>query len=78
VLLDRSGFEPPDTLLLTWGPIMGLVEASAREQVATALECAVGRAICRLSGRVSILAPIAELIAQPPFAIALGPRTDPY
>lgn len=40
-LLDRSGIEPPDTDLLEWGQVMGLEEARAREQVATALEEAV-------------------------------------
>lgn len=40
-LLERSGLEPPDTDLLTWGEVMGLEEACVREQVATALEEAV-------------------------------------
>ncbi|MBV9684432.1 MAG: hypothetical protein JO046_21755 [Solirubrobacterales bacterium] len=40
-LLEESGLEPPDTKLLAWGPVMGFVEACAREQVATALEQAV-------------------------------------
>lgn len=37
-LLDASGLEPPDTELLAWGSVMGLEEAQAREDVATALE----------------------------------------
>jgi hypothetical protein len=37
-LLDASGLEPPDTALLTWGSIMGLEEAQARDHVASALE----------------------------------------
>lgn len=40
-LLKDSGLEPPDTDLLAWGHVMGLVEACAREQVGTALEQAV-------------------------------------
>jgi hypothetical protein len=40
-LLEGSGLEPPDTDLLAWGHVMGLVEACAREQIATALEQAV-------------------------------------
>lgn len=40
-LLDRSGIEPPDTDLLEWGSVMGLDEAGARDQVATALEQAI-------------------------------------
>jgi hypothetical protein len=40
-LLERSGIEPPDTELLSWGSVMGLEEARAREQVATALEEAI-------------------------------------
>ena len=40
-LLDRSGSEPPDTELLAWGQVMGIDEAGAREQVATALEEAI-------------------------------------
>jgi hypothetical protein len=37
-LLDASGMEPPDTPLLAWSSVMGLVEAEAREDVAYALE----------------------------------------
>ena len=40
-LLDSSGIEPPDTELLTWGEVMGVDEASAREHVSIALEAAV-------------------------------------
>jgi hypothetical protein len=40
-LLDRSGIEPPDTELLSWGHVMGFAEASIREQVSTALEQAI-------------------------------------
>ena len=40
-LLDASGIEPPDTPLLAWSSIMGLVEAEAREDVAYALEIAL-------------------------------------
>lgn len=40
-LLEGSGLEPPDTDLLSWGQVMGFVEARAREQVATALEQAI-------------------------------------
>jgi hypothetical protein len=40
-LLDRSGIEPPDSDLLTWGQVMGLEEARVREQVATVLEEAI-------------------------------------
>ena len=31
-LLDASGLEPPDTELLAWGSVMGLVEAEARDR----------------------------------------------
>ncbi len=37
-LLGDSGLEPPDTDRLTWGQVMGLVEACARDQVVTVLE----------------------------------------
>lgn len=40
-LLEGSGLEPPDTELLEWGSVMGMDEASAREQVAIALEEAI-------------------------------------
>jgi hypothetical protein len=40
-LLERSGIEPPDSDLLTWGDVMGFEESCAHEQVATALEEAV-------------------------------------
>jgi hypothetical protein len=40
-LLDASGIEPPDTPLLAWSSIMGLVEAQAREAVAYELELAL-------------------------------------
>lgn len=37
-LLEASGLEPPDTESVAWGGIMGLDEASARDQIVTALE----------------------------------------
>jgi hypothetical protein len=40
-LLERSGIEPPDTDLITWGQAMGFEEARARDEVATALEEAI-------------------------------------
>jgi hypothetical protein len=40
-LMADSGLEPPDTDLLSWGQVMGLDEASAREQIVTALEEAI-------------------------------------
>ena len=40
-LLDASGIEPPDTPLLAWSSVMGLVEAQAREDVAYMLEIAL-------------------------------------
>ena len=40
-LLDASGIEPPDTPLLAWSSVMGLVEAQAREDVAYELEIAL-------------------------------------
>jgi hypothetical protein len=40
-LLDRSGIEPPDTDLITWGQAMGVEETRARDEVATALEEAI-------------------------------------
>lgn len=40
-LLERSGVEPPDTDLITWGQAMGFEEARARDEVATALEEAI-------------------------------------
>lgn len=38
--MQRSGIEPPDTELLTWGSVMGPVEAAALEAVADRLELA--------------------------------------
>lgn len=38
---QRSGIDPPDTELLTWGPVMGPAEGKALEQVADRLELAV-------------------------------------
>lgn len=40
-LLKVSGLEPPDTPALAWSGVMGLVEAQAHEDVATALETAI-------------------------------------
>jgi hypothetical protein len=40
-LLDASGIEPPDTPLLAWSSVMGLVEAQAREDVTYVLEFAL-------------------------------------
>jgi len=40
-LLVESGLEPPDTDLLAWGGVMGFDEATAREEVSTALEQAI-------------------------------------
>jgi len=40
-LLERSGIEPPDTDLITWGQAMGFEETQARDEVATALEEAI-------------------------------------
>lgn len=40
-LLERSGVEPPDTDLITWGQVMGFEEERARNEVATALEEAI-------------------------------------
>ena len=39
--MQRSGIEPPDTELLTWGAVMGMAEARALEAVADRLEMAV-------------------------------------
>jgi hypothetical protein len=39
--MQRSGIEPPDTELVTWGSVMGTVEALAIETVADRLELAV-------------------------------------
>ncbi|MFI7587990.1 hypothetical protein ACIB24_13040 [Spongisporangium articulatum] len=39
--MQRSGIEPPDTELLTWGSVSGQVEAQALEAVADRLELAV-------------------------------------
>lgn len=40
-LLDASGLEPPDTELLAWGPVMGLIEADTRDRATEALELAL-------------------------------------
>jgi hypothetical protein len=39
--MQRSGIEPPDTELLTWGSVMGTTEGQALEAVADRLELAV-------------------------------------
>lgn len=39
--MQRSGIEPPDTELLTWGSVLGTTEAHAQEVVADRLELAV-------------------------------------
>jgi hypothetical protein len=39
--MQRSGIEPPDTELLTWGAVMGPREAEAQEMVADRLELSV-------------------------------------
>lgn len=39
--IQRSGIEPPDTELLTWGAVMGTTEAYALETVADRLELSV-------------------------------------
>lgn len=40
-LLDATGLEPPDTEFLAWGPVMGPVEAEARDRATDALELAL-------------------------------------
>ncbi len=62
LMLARSGLEPPDTELLTWGKVMGLIEASAREQVITALEHAVeaGTAVPGTRGFQRVQAKVAD------------------
>jgi hypothetical protein len=40
----EAALEPPDTELLTWGQVMGYEEASAREDVATAIDLCPGAA----------------------------------
>jgi hypothetical protein len=39
--MQRSGIEPPDTELLTWGAVMGGAEVQAKESVADRLELSV-------------------------------------
>ena len=46
-LLEASGLEPPDTEQLAWGSVMGLDEAQARDDVASALEVALEDATLR-------------------------------
>jgi hypothetical protein len=48
---ERSGIAPPDLPELTWGPVMGVQEASAHTSVAGALELAVATGELRPGGR---------------------------
>jgi hypothetical protein len=49
--MQRSGIEPPDTELLTWGSVMGPTEARAQEAVADRLELAVAVGDLQPGGR---------------------------
>ena len=40
-LEEATGIEPPDTPALSWGGVMGIEEATLREQAASALEAAI-------------------------------------
>jgi hypothetical protein len=62
-LLDASGIEPPDTPLLAWSSVMGLVEAQAREDVAYALEIALEAGTLAL-GTASFKRRQAEVVAE--------------
>jgi hypothetical protein len=48
---QRSGVDPPDLPELTWGPVMGMEEASAFASTAAALELAVTSGELRPGGR---------------------------
>jgi hypothetical protein len=62
-LLDASGIEPPDTPLLAWSSVMGLVEAQAREDVAHALEIAL-EAGTLVPGTAGVKGRQAEVVAD--------------
>ena len=49
--MDGSGIEPPDLDDLTWGGLMGIEEANARDRVADALEAAVASGELAVRGR---------------------------
>jgi hypothetical protein len=49
--MQRSGIEPPDTELITWGSIMGSAESEAIEAVADRLELAVAVGDLQPGGR---------------------------
>ena len=48
--MDGSGIEPPDLEDFSWGGLMGIEEASARDRVAGALEAAVASASWQSEG----------------------------
>lgn len=49
--MQRSGIEPPDTELLTWGSVIGTAEGRALEEVADQLELAVAVGDLQPGGR---------------------------
>jgi hypothetical protein len=49
--LRESGIQPPDTDLITWGPVMGPAEADTYERVANALELSHVAGDVRVGGR---------------------------
>ena len=49
--MDGSGIEPPDLEDFSWGGLMGIEEASARDRVAGALEAAVASGELAVRGR---------------------------
>jgi hypothetical protein len=59
-LLDASGLEPPDTEQLARGPVMGLVEADARDRATEALELAL-----EAGERRAARAIVAGVLAEP-------------
>lgn len=59
-LLDASGLEPPHTELLTWGPVMGMIEADTRERATEALELALEAGHGALARRI-----VVDVLAEP-------------
>lgn len=56
--LRASGIQPPDTELITWGPVMGPAEADAYERAANALELSM------VSGDLRVGAPGSRAVRQ--------------
>lgn len=74
--LRASGIQPPDTDLITWGPVMGPAEADTYERVANALELSMVSGAHTAAGRGSraVRTGLTDAVLTAPFREAAGLR----